>query len=108
MSNQPSKVNKSILDLELTQKILQVKALAAQAGKWPSSVPEMESSICPGAKWLYRLAPDGTMSISFSEQPEWLEERLENKGLPFTYSDKTPPKPPTQTPNPQAATPQKR
>lgn len=80
-----------MLDLELTQKILQVKALAAKTGKWPASVPEMKSSICPEAKWLYRVAPDGTMSLSFSEKPKWLEERLKYKGLPFTYSDKTPP-----------------
>jgi hypothetical protein len=92
-----------MLELELTQKILQVKALAAKEGKWLPSVPDTESSICPGAKWLYRVAPDGTMSISFSEQPEWLEERLERGGLPFTYSDKTPPKP-----KKPASTPQKR
>ncbi|MEG3920705.1 hypothetical protein QUA07_16445 [Microcoleus sp. T3_A4] len=90
--SQTSKAVKSMLDLELTQKILQVKALAAKTGKWPPSVPDMKSSICPGAKWVYRLAPDGTMSISFSEKPKWLEERLKSKrGLPFTYSDKTPP-----------------
>jgi hypothetical protein len=90
--NQTIKPAKSMLNLELTQKILQVKALAAKAGKWPPSVPEMKSSICPGAKWLYRVAPDGTMSISFSEKPKWLEERLKsNIALPFTYSDKTPP-----------------
>jgi hypothetical protein len=89
---QISKAAKSMLDLELTQKILQVKALAAKAGKWPPSVPDMKSSICPGAKWVYRVAPDGTMSISLSEKPKWLEERLKSsRGLPFTYSDKTPP-----------------
>jgi hypothetical protein len=92
--SQTRKAAQSMLDLELTQKILQVKALAAKAGKWPPSVPEMKSSICPGAKWLYRVAPDGTMSISFSEKPKWLEQRLKSsRGLPFTYSDKTPPQP---------------
>jgi len=90
--SQTSKAAKYMLDLELTQKILQVKALAAKTGKWPPSVPDMKSSICPGAKWLYRVAADGTMSISFSEKPKWLEERLKSKRwLPFTYSDKTPP-----------------
>ncbi len=93
LSNQFSKSSKAMLDLELTQKILQVKALAATEGKWLPSVPDMESSICPGAKWVYGVAPDGTMSIEFSEKPEWLEERLEKGGLPFTYSDKTLPKP---------------
>jgi hypothetical protein len=97
---QSSKAAKSMLDLELTQKILQVKALAAKAGKWPPSVPDMKSSICPGAKWVYRLAPDGTMSISFSEKPKWQDERLKSRGLPFTYGDKTPPqlKKPASTP----------
>ncbi|MEG4805401.1 hypothetical protein QUB63_32550 [Microcoleus sp. ARI1-B5] len=91
-SSQTRKAAQRMLDLELTQKILQVKALAAKTGKWPPSVPDMNSSICPGAKWLYRVAPDGTMSISFSEKPKWLEERLKGNGaLPFTYSDKTPP-----------------
>jgi hypothetical protein len=103
LPSQSGKAAKSMLELELTQKILQVKALAAKEGKWLPSVPDMESSICPGAKWIYRVAPDGTMSISFSEKPQWLEERLKGKGLPFTYSDKTPPKP-----NKPAKTPQKR
>ena len=104
LPSQTRKAAKSMVDLELTQKILQVKALAAKAGKWPPSVPEMNSSICPGAKWLYRVAPDGTMSISFSEKPKWLEERLKSsRGLPFTYSDKTPPQP-----KKRASTPPKR
>ena len=104
LPSQTRKAAKSMVDLELTQKILQVKALAAKAGKWPPSVPEMKSSICPGAKWLYRVAPDGTMSISFSEKPKWLEQRLKsNLALPFTYSDKTPPQP-----KKRASTPPKR
>jgi hypothetical protein len=103
LTSQSGKAATSMLELELTQKILQVKALAAKEGKWLPSIPDMESSICPGAKWIYRLAPDGTMSISFSEKPQWLEKRLKNGGLPFTYSDKTPPKP-----NKPAKTPQKR
>ncbi len=61
LSNQFSKSSKAMLDLELTRKILQVKALAATEGKWLPSVPDMESSICPGAKWVYGVAPDGTM-----------------------------------------------
>ena len=73
-----------MLELELTQKILQVKAIAAKTGKWPPSVPNMESEICPGVEWVYQVSPDGTMSISLSEQPEWLTERREK--LPLTYS----------------------
>ncbi|MEQ8975778.1 MAG: hypothetical protein RIE73_36025 [Coleofasciculus sp. C1-SOL-03] len=85
--NQPRKATHYMLDLELTQKILQVKALAAKAGKWSPSVPNMESEICPGLEWVYQVSPDGTMSISLSEQPEWLTERIENQNaLPLTYS----------------------
>ncbi|MEQ9487067.1 hypothetical protein [Coleofasciculus sp. F4-SAH-05] len=47
----------------------------------------MESEICPGFEWVYQVSPDGTMSISLSEQPEWLTERIENNSaLPLTYS----------------------
>jgi len=85
--NQPPKASQYMLDLELTKKILQVKELAAKTGKWPQSVPNMESEICPGVEWVYQVSPDGTMSISLSEQPEWLTERIENNSpLPLTYS----------------------
>jgi len=86
--NQPRKATHYMLDLELTQKILQVKELAAKTGKWPQSVPNMESEICPGVEWVYQVSPDGTtMSIYLSEQPEWLTERIgNNPALPLTYS----------------------
>ncbi|NER29203.1 MAG: hypothetical protein F6J89_16620 [Symploca sp. SIO1C4] len=87
--NQTSKTDYAMLELELTQKILQIKELAAKEGKWPESVPNLESSICPGEKWIYQVSPDNTMSISFSAQPEWLQERIENGGRPLTYSDST-------------------
>lgn len=85
--NQPRIATHYMLDLELTQKILQVKALAAKTGKWSQSFPNMESEICPGVEWVYQVSSDGTMSISLSEQPEWLTERIENQNaLPLTYS----------------------
>ncbi|MEQ8537936.1 MAG: hypothetical protein RIB93_10860 [Coleofasciculus sp. D1-CHI-01] len=85
--NQPRIATHYMLDLELTQKILEVKALAAKTGKWPQSVPKMESEICPGVEWVYQVSPEGTMSISLSEQSEWLTERIENQNaLPLTYS----------------------
>jgi len=62
------KGGKQMLRLELTQKILQVKAQAAKLGRWPQSVPHLESSICPGQKWLYQVSSDGTMSLTFSQQ----------------------------------------
>jgi hypothetical protein len=85
--DKPSAASQYMLDLELTQKILHVKELASKTGKWPQSVPNMKSEICPGVEWVYQVSPDGTMSISLSEQPEWLTERIENQNaLPLTYS----------------------
>lgn len=71
-----------MLELELTQKILQMKELAAKAGAFPQSVPNMDSSVCPGSKWIYQASPDGKMSISLSPVPAWLSEY---KRLPLTY-----------------------
>ncbi|NEO98772.1 MAG: hypothetical protein F6K58_08855 [Symploca sp. SIO2E9] len=87
--NQRLKGDHAMLELELTQKILQIKELAAKEGKWPESVPNLESSICPGEKWIYQVSPDNTMSISFSAQPQWLQERIEKGERPLIYSDST-------------------
>jgi hypothetical protein len=82
--------SKYMLDLELTQKILQVKAQAAKVGKWPETVDNLESDICPGFTWVYQVAEDGTMSLSLSQEPDWQADRLENnRGLPLTYRDRT-------------------
>lgn len=79
------KPGRLMLELEMTQKILQAKELAAKQGKWPQSLPGLESSICAGYKWIYKVSPDGTMSISLSEIPEWLKKA---PGVPLTYSAK--------------------
>lgn len=87
-TNQDLKAAKSMLELEFTQKILQVKELARKQGKWPESVPNLESQFCPDRQYIYQVSEDGTMTISLDKQPEWAKER----DLPLTYSDRTPPK----------------
>ncbi|NER03473.1 MAG: hypothetical protein F6K17_13065, partial [Okeania sp. SIO3C4] len=79
---------KYMLELELTQKILQVKELAKQQGKWPDSFPNLDSKFCPDRQYVYQVSEDGTMTISLDKQPEWAKDR----DLPLTYSDRTPPK----------------
>ncbi len=74
-----------MLELEMTQKILQAKELAAKQGKWPQSLPGLESSICAGYKWIYKVSPDGTMSISLSQTPAWFNHTTQ---VPLTYSAK--------------------
>ncbi|MGB3508843.1 MAG: hypothetical protein WBA93_06300, partial [Microcoleaceae cyanobacterium] len=88
--NQDVKAAKYMLELELTQKILQVKELAAKQGKWPDSLPNPESSFCPDYRWVYQVSEEGEMSISLNEKPEWAKDR----DLPLTYRDKTIPQSP--------------
>jgi hypothetical protein len=79
------KPGRLMLELEMTQKIMQAKELAAKPGKWPQSLPDLESSICAGYKWIYKVSPDGTMSISLSQIPAWFNHTTE---VPLTYSAK--------------------
>jgi hypothetical protein len=88
LPNQWIKGGKRMLDLELTQKILQVKALAVKLGRWPESVPNLESSICPGEKWLYQVSSDGTMSLTFSKQLNSAKPQKGRLTLPLTYNAK--------------------
>lgn len=83
--NVSTKGQKFMLDSELTQKILQANALAAKTGKWPGTLPNLESSVCPGYTWVYQVAKDGTMSLSLSQEPKLAAQRLKYSGLPLNY-----------------------
>ncbi len=87
-TSQEYRAAKYMLELEFTQKILQVKELARKQGKWPESVSNLESQFCPGHQYIYQVSEDGTMTISLDKSPEWAKDR----DLPLTYSDRTPPK----------------
>jgi hypothetical protein len=87
LTSQDLKAAKSMLELEFTQKILQVKELAKKQGKWPESMPNLESLFCPDRQYIYQVSEDGTMTISLDQQPEWVKDR----DLSLTYSDRTPP-----------------
>ncbi len=78
-------VNHLKLDLELTQKILQLKELAAKNRNWPENLPEISASNCKNTQWIYKIYNDGTISLNYSQKPNWLEE---NKGLPLSYNIK--------------------
>ena len=88
-----------MLQLEITQKIMQVKELAKQQGKWPDSFPNLDSKFCPDRQYVYQVSEDGTMTISLDKQPEWVKEdaiwvqwKDVEIALPLTYSDRTPPR----------------
>lgn len=84
-ASQWRKVGKAVLRFELTQKVLQVKQIAAKQGRLPKQIPGIESSICRDAKWIYQLTPDGTASISFSKELEWMKSKDQNSSNPPQY-----------------------
>ena len=51
--------------VELTAKILQAKEArnSATTRDWPNQLTEMKSLICPEAKWVHEVAPDGTIKL---------------------------------------------
>lgn len=61
------------LDLELTAMLLELgQARSAGEGAWPVSLPGMEeSTACPGDRWDYELAPDGSMALALSREVSW-------------------------------------
>jgi hypothetical protein len=77
------KTYRNSINLELTQKILQIKELVVKSGKAPQKILGMESSkVCPSLRWKYQASSDGTMSISLQNPPKWL---IQKGGLPLTY-----------------------
>ncbi|MEL6606058.1 MAG: hypothetical protein AAFP20_22830 [Cyanobacteria bacterium J06614_10] len=68
------KGGQSMLAAELTHHIVTAKALAAEQGQWPDTLPTLESQTCPGEQWVYEVSPAGDMSLSFSHELGWLSE----------------------------------
>jgi hypothetical protein len=75
--NQPDRVTEFMLRLEMTQKLLQAKEKARETGNWPEQLADLESNVCPGERWLYEGNGD-TLSLRFSQTPNWLQDRIEN------------------------------
>jgi hypothetical protein len=60
------------LDLELSGKLLELEAARAGGGVWPPELPGIEASaVCPAERWVYRIEPDGGMTIAFSREHDW-------------------------------------
>ena len=87
---QATKLFRRQIDMELTQKILRLREVASQTGKFPQTLSEIDSSvICKNLHYVYQPAPDGkmmTISVSPQNRPEWLVEREGN--IPLTYTTK--------------------
>lgn len=65
----------ALIDRELTQKVLQVKEIAAKTGTIPISIPGIENSwACPNLRWNYKVV-DRKVTISLQGQPGWINPR---------------------------------
>lgn len=76
------------IQLELTRKVLALKAARANSGKWPPPDESMAQSFCPGERWVYEVTPDGGMSLTFSGPPAAKE--LVRTPFPQEYREEPP------------------
>ncbi len=77
-----------MLDLELTQKILQTEVIKQKTGQYPDSLPNLNSQICPEQKWQYQKT-NNQVTLNFSQELPW-QNQEENQGnimiLPLTFT----------------------
>ena len=57
---------------EFTEKVLQLKKLRAEGGRWPVQAPGIEASRATVGRWIYAVDEKGRMSLAFSKDPEWV------------------------------------
>jgi hypothetical protein len=80
------------LEAEYTRKVLEAKAIAAQQGNWPKSLPDPKSKACTGALWQYSVASDGTMTLTLVNPEPLVEARTEAissmRPSSYAYSDR--------------------
>lgn len=75
-----------VVDAELTARVLDARAArAASKGRWPATLPGVETSAYPGASWSYTVAADGTATIGFSKE---LKSPYTEKDLPLTFASR--------------------
>lgn len=55
------------LAIELSQHVLAAKQQRAEQGMWPTTLPNLDSQVCPGERWVYELTGD-TITLSLSKQ----------------------------------------
>ena len=75
------RLGKTVLRFELTQKVLRIKEIAQNQGRFPNQIPGIESSICRGANWIYQLRPEGKALISFSKDLPWIQPDPANRKI---------------------------
>jgi len=74
-----ARAGRIMVDLEMTQKILQMK----EVGSSPQSIPNAPSTICPNASWVYQFTPNERRSITLAPLPWWAADV---RGLPLIHT----------------------
>ena len=65
------KASDRMLSAELTQKVIEAKAIARRQQQWPKQLDNLESSVCPGLSWKYQRTPEGGIELGFDQVPHW-------------------------------------
>ena len=60
---------RTALEAEMTRNILAARELRNERGAWPSELPGLDSSVCPGERWDYSTSPNGRMALSIRWNP---------------------------------------
>ena len=74
-----------LIHAELTRKILQVKAARDSVTDKDRLLAPMESFLCPPAKWVHEIGPNGTIQIECRNLPGWLRKEYPTS-VPLKYS----------------------
>jgi hypothetical protein len=75
LANSIRRADRLIIDLELTERILEARIRRAALGRWPAAIPGLETSRMPGEHWSYFVGNDGRMTIYFSRELHWEGQR---------------------------------
>jgi len=71
MENARLRADRAAVDLDLTRKVLELRAARGTAKEWPATVPGMETSVVKDARWVYTRTPDGRATIELSRRLDW-------------------------------------
>ncbi len=74
-----TRAGRFMVELELTQRILQMKEM----GSSPQNIPNTPSTICPNANWVYQSTPNERRSITLAPLPWWAADV---RGLPLIHT----------------------
>ena len=72
-------MDRVMLQLELTDRVLHARQLKAQRGTWPATIPGIETSRIAGVHWVYRVGSDQQMSIAVSPTLQGPPLRFESR-----------------------------